>query len=533
MPSSNKDSACKRDSDNNDTAADEELARELQDQFRRELEQYASESTWNEIHNIFTPGSDRSSGNGAPSRTNRADTDNIPIVDGILEDCNSSHNDTNNVANTPPTKKRISRQDQSFSTQSTSPATSLDEAPLESFSVDKFIEVAIDLEREEELARQQRKDEELARRLEKEMRDDALAQQLCVGNTFDSTTVMQEESDEELARRLQRESQEEEERRLRGLPADRTCKQKIIYYGVRITSVVLVVGVTYLVVIGMFGRNANSGLDPASWVPGWPEGDPSHGSVGENSAWDTNGKYSGLTLQVLNNLDESSDWIQYFQTALSDWDNGTPDAVNLYLRTTSYDPDCRAVRKAMKVCNGNYGPTDWRGINQILLQDDFIITSLAKMNDYYLEGTNMAQKQYTMCHEMGHGLGLGHTDENFYNRDLGNCMDYTERPQNNMHPDESNFKTLEQLYGNVDGTSVRPSNRRIAERQTAPTLADDRLTDDEFEIYSNFLSEPMQVGDEVSNSDGYRVLRKSESIEYHVRDLGNGYSIRTSVLLAI
>ena len=116
-----------------------------------------------------------------------------------------------------------------------------------------------------------------------------------------------------------------------------------------------------------------------------------------------NGKYNGLTLQVLNNLDESSGWNQYFETALNDWDNGTPDAVNLYLRTTSYDPDCRAVRKAMKVCNGNYGPTDWRGINQILLQDGFIITSLAKMNDYYLDGTNMAQKQYTMCHEMGHG----------------------------------------------------------------------------------------------------------------------------------
>jgi predicted Zn-dependent protease len=135
-----------------------------------------------------------------------------------------------------------------------------------------------------------------------------------------------------------------------------------------------------------------------------------------------NGNYRGLTLQVLNNLDEGSDWHQYFETAIADWNDGTPDAVNLYLRSSSYDPDCRAVRKAMKVCNGNYGPTDWRGVNQILLQDEFIITSLAKMNDYYLEGTNMAQKQYTMCHELGHGLGLGHTDENFYNRDLGNWL---------------------------------------------------------------------------------------------------------------
>jgi predicted Zn-dependent protease len=173
-------------------------------------------------------------------------------------------------------------------------------------------------------------------------------------------------------------------------------------------------------------------LCPYKRFPGWPEGDPSLGSVGESNVWDMNGKYKGLKLQVLNNLDEGSDWHQYFETAMTDWDGGTPDAVSLYLRSSTYDADCRAVRKAMKVCNGNYGPTDWRGVNQILLQDEYIITSLAKMNDYYLEGTNMAQKQYTMCHELGHGLGLGHTDENFYNRDLGNCMDYTERPENNM-----------------------------------------------------------------------------------------------------
>ncbi|KAL7484966.1 hypothetical protein ACHAW6_010565 [Cyclotella cf. meneghiniana] len=533
MSFNNKDAERHRGSGNNDTADDEELARQLQDQFRRELEQYASESTWNEIHNIFTPGSDRSSRHGAP------DTDDIPVVDGILEDPNNVDNINNT---TPPTKNKISRKNQSFSTQSTSPATSLDESPLEELSLDKFIEVAIDLEREEELARQQRQDEELARRLEREMRDEALAQQIRAGNTFDVTAVSQEESDEALARRMHRETQEEEERRARGSTDGRTCKQKVFYYVVRIAAAVLVACVTYLVVIGMFGRSVDSGLDPSSWVPGWPEGDPSHGSVGENSVWDMNGKYNGLTLQVLNNLDESSGWNQYFETALSDWDNGTPDAVNLYLRTTSYDPDCRAVRKAMKVCNGNYGPTDWRGINQILLQDGFIITSVAKMNDYYLDGTNMAQKQYTMCHEMGHvlnvvflflGLGLGHTDENFYNRDLGNCMDYTERPQNNMHPDEDNFKTLEQLYGNVDGTSVRPSRRRVTER-TATTLDEDDIIDDQFEIYAQFLSDPIQVGDEVSESpDGWRILRKSDASEYQVRDLGNGYLLRTSILLAI
>jgi len=71
-------------------------------------------------------------------------------------------------------------------------------------------------------------------------------------------------------------------------------------------------------------------------------------------------------------------------------------------------------------------------------------------------------------------------------------------------------------------------------QRPATTLDEDGLTDDEFEMYAKFLSDPVQVGDEVSKSpDGWRILRKSDTIEYQVRDLGNGYSIRTNILLAI
>ena len=138
-------------------------------------------------------------------------------------------------------------------------------------------------------------------------------------------------------------------------------------------------------------------------MPGYPEGsDPALGSVGENNKWrPLNGQKegTGLTLQVLNNLESGSDWNEYLKSSIYEWDNGTPDAVTLNIRKMTHDPDCRAVRRAMKVCNANYGPTDWRGVNQILLQDEYISTSLAKMKDYYLGGTNRAQKQYSeyMC----------------------------------------------------------------------------------------------------------------------------------------
>jgi hypothetical protein len=39
-----------------------------------------------------------------------------------------------------------------------------------------------------------------------------------------------------------------------------------------------------------------------------------------------------------------------------------------------------------------------------------------------------------MCQEVGHTFGLDHQDENFNNTNLGTCMDYTNDPSTNQHP---------------------------------------------------------------------------------------------------
>ncbi len=324
-----------------------------------------------------------------------------------------------------------------------------------------------------------------------------------------------------------------------------SCRGRTLHFALRMLVVVLMAGITFIVYVAVFGKLVSDRLDPATWLPGYPESDPSMGSVGKNSRWiPLNGEAegNGLSLTVLNNLVSGSNWDEYLQTAIADWNNGTPDAVTLQMRSMStYDPDCQAVRRAMKVCNGNYGPTDWRGVNQILLQDNYIVTSLAKMNDYYLEGTDVAQKQYTMCHELGHGLGLGHVDENFYNADLGNCMDYTEHPENNMHPDDSNYEALAELYGVVYYTVSEEMD--VPENRMLVAGGKERMMNAEFEKYASRLSDPvetsscwMAVEDEdgaVENSRGScRLLLKTETYEHHERDLGNGFSIRTSILLA-
>ena len=248
-----------------DTSSDEAMARDLQDQFRREVEAYASSTAWNNIHNVFTPDANNPDYGDASSEEVFQDACDIPVVDAIPE------NEETARRTPPPKQKKNYVNDLSFSTQSTSPSTSLDGSPFERsasvlsgpISIDQFVDVDIDLQREEEarIQRQRRKDEELARRLEREMNDELLARELRASEGF--AVGVQTESDADLARRLQRESQQEARRR--GLPPNSTRKQKIIYYGTRVLSVILVICVSYFVVMMVWGPNSNSALDPASW----------------------------------------------------------------------------------------------------------------------------------------------------------------------------------------------------------------------------------------------------------------------------
>jgi len=169
-----------------------------------------------------------------------------------------------------------------------------------------------------------------------------------------------------------------------------------------------------------------------------------------------NPQQSGLQLMVLNAL--TDDWQQEFETAMAQWDAGQPDTLTLQSERVAVDVQCEPIDGILKVCNGNYGATDWRGLNVVLLDMEgrWIYSSTAKMNEYFLARASLPQRQYTMCHELGHGFGLPHWDTNFYNANMGNCMDYTNRPRSNMQPDTSNFNFLKELYGEV-GATIQPA----------------------------------------------------------------------------
>ncbi|KAL7522200.1 hypothetical protein ACHAWX_006896 [Stephanocyclus meneghinianus] len=295
-------------------------------------------------------------------------------------------------------------------------------------------------------------------------------------------------------------------------------------------------------------------FDPSSWLPSLLQHldtNPHGGNTPYDfSLWNTGRSCAGLELNIVDNLDDR--WKPHLTRAVRDWDDGTPDALTLRVRQISeYDPECAPVRNVLKVCNGDYGNTDWVGINVALVLNDYISSSVAKMNDHHLSRMREGSMQWTMCHELGHGFGLGHWDEKFYNRDLGNCMDYTSRPERNQKPDRSNFEFLELMYGKVDGTSrysptsvVNGTERlhcKSGEMANRRSLAEEEYSarlEADFDRYLSFVpSDPVVDRDSSSSRHprahlGWRYLSRNEYAEVHELEIEDGVRIVTTITLA-
>lgn len=150
----------------------------------------------------------------------------------------------------------------------------------------------------------------------------------------------------------------------------------------------------------------------------------------------------GLHLTLQNALDDT--WQDEFDAAVLDWQES--DALELSTARVAVDNTCERVDGVMVVCNANFGATGWVGINENSIMGGVIVSSVSKMNEYYLNNANFDHRRYTMCHELGHGFGLPHTDENPYNANLGNCLDYTDNPDENLEPGDVNMAKLRIMY---------------------------------------------------------------------------------------
>jgi hypothetical protein len=162
-----------------------------------------------------------------------------------------------------------------------------------------------------------------------------------------------------------------------------------------------------------------------------------------------------FTLKLGDNL--SSNWKSYLSTTSSDWSKST--VLDTTIVAGQSTKRCRATSGRVEVCNGTYGNNGWLGVAQIWLASGtkHITQGTVKVNDTYFNTATYntpAWRNLVMCQEVGHTFGLDHQDEDFNNKPLGTCMDYSNDPTQNQHPNQHDYDELGIIYSHLDSTTT-------------------------------------------------------------------------------
>lgn len=161
-----------------------------------------------------------------------------------------------------------------------------------------------------------------------------------------------------------------------------------------------------------------------------------------------------FTLTLGDNV--SSAWDGYLATTASDW--SVSSVLDTVVAAGKTKPRiCKATNGRVEVCSERYGFNGWLGVAQIWVSGEHIVKGAVKVNDSYFNTSTYntpAWRNLVMCQEVGHTLGLDHQDETFGNPNLGTCMDYTNDPSTNQHPNQHDYDQLEAIYAHLDSVNT-------------------------------------------------------------------------------
>lgn len=162
-----------------------------------------------------------------------------------------------------------------------------------------------------------------------------------------------------------------------------------------------------------------------------------------------------FTLKVGDNV--TAVWDPILNTTISDWSQSAVLDLTK-VAGSAKGKTCRPTAGRIEVCNAAYGNNGWLGIAQIWVTGGtHIVQAVTKVNDTYFNTptyNTTAWRNLVMCQEVGHDFGLDHQDENFTNNNLGTCMDYTNNPGTNQHPNSHDYAQLATIYSHLDSTTT-------------------------------------------------------------------------------
>ncbi|MCH7822669.1 MAG: hypothetical protein IIA07_11675 [Proteobacteria bacterium] len=150
----------------------------------------------------------------------------------------------------------------------------------------------------------------------------------------------------------------------------------------------------------------------------------------------------------------TSTWPTFVALAIGDWSVSSV----LSMHWEQGDTKSRTRRRCkppggkVRICNLAYGNTGWVGLAGISIDSaGHIVSGYTKLNDtYFATGfyNDDAWRQSVTCQELGHNIGLGHQDVDFYNKSLDSCMDYQSDPW--KYPNAHDYEQLETIYDHTE-----------------------------------------------------------------------------------
>jgi hypothetical protein len=147
------------------------------------------------------------------------------------------------------------------------------------------------------------------------------------------------------------------------------------------------------------------------------------------------------------------------------WSPGLNNAVNAWSRAKTLEArsvagkagnpkQCNLTPGRVEVCAANYGRTGWVGITRFRTRGEHITAATIRLNDYYQsnprqfpEISTAKARRATVCHEMGHTLGLAHGGGASFKT---SCM-YIDASINIDHPNRHDIAEIDDIYRHTDG----------------------------------------------------------------------------------